>query len=293
MKITLGKDDVAAVAFEAAAAVGAEPERLDVRPIHKASRGFVNDSAADLCELAVVTLLQAVAHDKPVALLPVTMLGRHQHQTLVTMSELGVEDVRGRSIGVRAWSQTTGVWLRGFLGDQYGIDLRDVQWRTYEGGHVDGATDPAWVHRAPDGAKLKDDFLEGRLDFAIMGNELPADDRIRTAIPNALDVAERWAEKKGFAPVNHVVGVNVAFAEQNPKAVLAVYDALAESVAARDTNSNAVALNPVGFDGLRGPITDASRYAYEQGLLPRPVDFDELVERTSAALGVAASRLTA
>jgi 4,5-dihydroxyphthalate decarboxylase len=42
---------------------------------------------------------------------------------------------------------------------------------------------------------------------------------------------------------------------------------------------------------LRGPVALASRYAYEQGVLPRPVEFDELVDRTCAALGVTASRL--
>ena len=143
MKIVLGRDDLAAAAVEGAAAAGATPERVDVRPVHKASRGFVNDAAADVCELAVVTLLQAAAHDKPVALLPITMLGRYQHQTLVTMGGLSVDDVRGKSIGVRSWSQTTGVWLRGFLSEQYGIDLTEINWQTYEGGHVDGAL--AWV----------------------------------------------------------------------------------------------------------------------------------------------------
>lgn len=293
MRITLGNDGLAAAAVEAAEAAGAAARRLDVSPVHKASRGFVNESAADVCELAVVTLLQAVAHDKPVSLLPVTMLGRHQHQTLVTMSDLGVGDVPGRTVGVRAWSQTTGVWLRGFLSDQYGVDLREVQWRTYEGGHVDGATDPVWVQRAPEGAKLKDDFLDGRLDFGIMGNELPADDRIRTAIPDAPDAARRWAAEKGFAPINHVVGISNSFAAENPGAVLAVFDALAAAVVPDHGDSGSVRLNPIGFDGLRGPVAQASRYAYEQGLLPRPVEYDELVERTCSLLGVDASRLTA
>lgn len=291
MKIVLGRDDLAAVAVEGAAAAGATPERLDIRPVHKASRGFVNDASADVCELAVVTLLQAAAYDKPVALLPITMLGRYQHQTLVTLGEIGVDGVRGRSVGVRSWSQTTGVWLRGFLSEQYGLDLSEVDWHTYEGGHVDGATDPAWVTRAPEGARLQADFLEGRLDYGIMGNELPSDDRIRTAIPHALAVAAEWAARKGFAPINHVVGFSAAAADEDPKAVLAVYDALAEAAATSAPAAGPVNLSPVGFDGLRGPVTDAARYAYEQGVLPRRVEFDELVDRTCAALGVTASRL--
>ncbi|GAA3525540.1 ABC transporter substrate-binding protein [Amycolatopsis ultiminotia] len=285
MKIVLGRDDLAAAAVEAAASAGAAAERLDVRPVHKASRGFLQEGTADVCELAVVTLLQAVAYDKPVALLPITALGRHQHQTLVTLGEPGVGAVRGRTVGVRSWSQTTGVWLRGFLTEQYGVELSEVDWIGYEDGHVPEYADPAWVKRAPEGAKLPADFLDGRVDYGIMGNELPADERIRTAVPDALTVASEWAAGKGFAPINHVVAINPAV---DAKAALAVYDALAAAV---EPTQGPVNLNPVGFEALRGPVTEVARYAREQEVLPRAVSFDELVDRTCAALGVRASRL--
>ncbi|GAA1031443.1 ABC transporter substrate-binding protein [Amycolatopsis albidoflavus] len=283
MKIVLGRDDLAAAALEAAETAGASPERLGIRPVHKASRGFVNDGTADVCELAIVTLLQGVAYGKPVALLPITALGRHQHQTLVTLGEAGLAGVRGKTVGVRSWSQTTGVWLRGFLADDYGLDLSEVDWITYEDGHVPEYTDPSWTKRAPEGSKLPADFLDGKLDYGIMGNELPSDDRIRTAIPDALAVAEKWAERKGFAPINHVVAFDPA---ADAKAVLAIYDALAAQV-----RTGPAELNPVGFEGLRGPVTEVARYAFEQQVLPRAVSFDELVDRTCEALGVSASRL--
>ncbi|WP_435136242.1 hypothetical protein [Actinacidiphila sp. bgisy144] len=286
MKLVVGRDDLAAAALGAGTEAGAHVERQDIKPVHKASRGFVNDQAVDVCELAVVTLLQAVAHGKPVVLLPVTTLGRTQHQTLVTMGALTVADVEGRSVGVRSWSQTTGVWLRGFLTEQYGVDLRKADWTVYEPGHVDGYQDPSWVRRAPEGARLQSDFLEGRLDFGVMGNELPADDRIRTAIPDALDVAKRWTAERGFLPLNHVVGVTEQAAAENSAAVLAMYDAMRE-VAAKDPAGT----NPAGFEALRGPVALAARYAREQDVLVRPVEFDELVERSCAALGVTPARL--
>jgi 4,5-dihydroxyphthalate decarboxylase len=226
-----------------------------------------------------------------VALLPITTLGRYQHQTLVTLGDLTVDGVRGRGVGVRSWSQTTGVWVRGFLSEQYGINLSEVDWWAYEDGHVDEYTDPSWVQRAPEGAKLPSDFLEGRIDYGIMGNELPKDDRIRTVIPDALDVAAEWSVRKGFAPINHVVAVSVNAAREQPKAILAVYDALHEAAAATGPAPAPVELTPVGLAALRGPVTQAATYAYEQGVLPRRVEFDELVESTCSALGVQASRL--
>ncbi|MFK4101552.1 hypothetical protein ACI2L1_16020 [Streptomyces sp. NPDC019531] len=284
MKVVLGRDDLAAAAETAVRQTGTPFERLDVRPVHKASRGFVNDAAVDLCELAIVTLLQAIAAEKPLLLLPVTTLGRPQHQTLVTLGELTVGDVEGRSVGVRSWSQTTGVWVRGFLAEDYGVDLAKVEWWTYEDAHVDGYRDPTWVNRAPEGSRLPADFLDGRVDFGIMGNELPDDDRIRTAIANAREAAGEWSARRGFTPVNHVVGVTEAAAREHSAAILAAYDAMRAAAGPAD-------LDPVGFTALRGPVAQAAAYALDQEVLPRPVDFDELVERTCAALGVPPSRL--
>lgn len=290
MKMVIGSDKLAAAAVGAASTAGAPLERLDVKPVHNASKGFVNDGTVDVCEFAIVTLLQAAAYGKPVALLPVTTLGRYQHQTLVTCSDLTVEDIEGKTVGVRSWSQTTGVWVRGFLTEQYGTDLRKLDWSTYEEGHVDGYQDPAWVRRAPAGHRLQADFLEGRLDFGIMGNELPSDERIRTAIKDAGKVAEEWSLQKGFTPVNHVVGVSLQAADEHPAAVCAIYDAMAETLASTGTKGP-VDFTPVGFAALRGAVSQAAAYALEQEVLPRPVDFDELVAQTCEALGVPPSRL--
>jgi 4,5-dihydroxyphthalate decarboxylase len=286
MKLVLGRDDLAAAALKAARNSGTDAERLDIRPVHKASRGFVNDAAADVCEIAVATLLQAAAYGKPVVLLPVTTLVRPQHQTLVTCGALTVNDVEGRTVGVRSWSQTTGVWLRGFLTEQFGVDLRKVDWVVYEDGHIDEYRDPSWVKRAPAQSRLQADFLDGRLDFGIMGHELPADDRIGTAIENAYDVGAQWSREKGFTPVNHVVAVTAQAAAEHSAAICAMYDAMRD-VATRDPGAS----DPVGFEALRAPLSLAAAYALEQDVLPAPVDYDHLVARTCAALGVPPSRL--
>lgn len=290
MKMVVGSDKLAAAAEGAASAAGAPLERLDVKPVHNASKAFVNEGSVDLCELAIVTLLQAAAYNKPVALIPITTLGRYQHQTLVTLSDLTVEDIEGKNVGVRSWSQTTGVWVRGFLTEEYGVDLRKLSWSVYEEGHVDEYQDPAWVKRAPVGHRLQADFLEGGLDYGIMGNELPSDDRIRTAVKDADKAAEAWSMQKGFVPVNHVVGVGLEAANDHSAAICAIYDAMAESLAG-SRRPGPVDFTPVGFAALRGPLSQAAAYALEQDVLPRRVEFDDLVAQTCDALGVPPSRL--
>jgi 4,5-dihydroxyphthalate decarboxylase len=161
-------------------------EFADITPVHRAFPVVANEDRFDLAELAIVTFLQALDAGRPLSLLPVTLLGRFQHHCLVTLDgqgQVSVDDLAGKRIGVRSYSQTTGVWVRGFLRDDHGLDARDVEWVVYEGGHVAGPRDPAQVVRAPAGGKLPKDFLDGAFDAAIMGNELPDAPWIRPLLP--------------------------------------------------------------------------------------------------------------
>ncbi len=71
----------------------------------------------------------------------------------------------------------------------------------------------------------------------------------------------------------------------------AIIRALSEAAAATGPAPAPVELNPVGFAALCEPVTDAARDAYENELPSRPLEFDELVERTCGVLGVRTSRL--
>ncbi|UDY23928.1 hypothetical protein [Nocardioides sp. Kera G14] len=264
-----------------------------LRPVHKGFRAFVDQTSFDVSEIAIVTLLQAVAFDKDVLFLPLTALGRQQHQTLISAEPLDVTDLAGRTGGVRAWSQTTGVWVRGILAEQHGVDLSSITWRTYSRGHVPEQAEPPFVTPAEEGASLADDLLSGRVDFAIMGNDRPDDARIRSIIPEPAAAAAAWSVRTGFVPVNHVIAARGSTARAVPGAILAMYDALAADLEARNADRTGPPLNPVGFAALRPAVESAARFAEAQGLLPRPVVYDELVERTSVALGVSSDRLGA
>lgn len=264
-----------------------------LRPVHKGFRDFVDHKDFQVSEIAIVTLLQAAAFGKDVILLPVTALGRHQHQTLISTEPLDLADLAGRTGGVRAWSQTTGVWVRGVLAEQYGVDLSTISWRTYSRGHVPEQPEPGFVTAAEDGASLADDLLSGRVDFAIMGNDRPDDPRVRSILEDPAAEAAAWSAEVGFVPVNHVLAVRGTTARAVPEAVCAVYDAVAARLRERNAQRPGVPLNPVGFEALRPAVTAAARFAHDQGLLPRPIEYDELVSRTCTALRVDPTRLGA
>src|SRR5580693_2291416 len=125
----------------------------DVKTANKLFKAFVREQKFDLAELAIVTFLQAKAYGKPYILMPAVVVARGQHHTIFYNPERGClnpGDLNGRKVGVRAYSQTTGAWVRGFLEEDYGVDFQRVQWITFEDPHVAEFIDPPWVQRAPE-----------------------------------------------------------------------------------------------------------------------------------------------
>ena len=71
--------------------------------------------------------------------LPVVVMRGFHHAALVCRCGSPIAwpaDLVGKRIGVRALSQTTGVWLRGILLDEYGIAHHSITWVTEEDAHV-------------------------------------------------------------------------------------------------------------------------------------------------------------
>ena len=72
----------------------------------------------DVSEMAIATVLQAIAYGVEIALLPVVMASRFQESALFVRADSplsGPGELKGKRVGVRAYSQTTGLWLRGIL----------------------------------------------------------------------------------------------------------------------------------------------------------------------------------
>src|SRR5215470_2093313 len=99
---------------------------VDVKVANNFFKSVVRDAKYDLSELAIVTYLQAKSYDKPYVLLPAVLVSRGQHHTIAYNAERGPlrpSDLAGKRVGVRAYTVTTGSWVRGILANDYGVDL--------------------------------------------------------------------------------------------------------------------------------------------------------------------------
>src|SRR5271157_5733190 len=143
---------------------------VEVDPVTRAFRRMVRTLEFDLCEIALTTHAQARAFGKPITALPVVLLRGLHHGALICRRDSplhGPADLPGKRIGVRAWSQTTGVWVRGILQNEYGVAPDSMTWVTEEDAHVQEFSDPPFVQRIAAGQDLRTMLLAGEIDAAV------------------------------------------------------------------------------------------------------------------------------
>jgi 4,5-dihydroxyphthalate decarboxylase len=258
----------------------------DVKTVHNAFKAVVREQKFDLAEVAIGTILQAKAYSKPYVLIPAVIVARGQHHTIFynpARGHLDPRDLNGRRVGVRAYTQTTGVWVRGFLEEEYGVGFRRVQWITFEEPHVAEYIDPPWVQRAPEGKTMLQMLLDGEIDAAIFGSQNPENSPVRPLIPNAAEAEARWAESHGGVPINHMMVIKESISRTRPDVVREVYRLLKQSAADAPATKHPDALQ-FGTEAVRPSLETFIGYAERQALLPRPFAVEELFDEVTRSL---------
>lgn len=251
----------------------------DVPVITRAFRRMVRTLDFDFSEIALTTLAQAHAFGKPIKALPVVVMRGFHHAALVCpvgSAIRGPADLRGKKIGVRAFSQTTGIWVRGILLDEYGVDHRDITWVTEEDAHVQEYVDPPNVVRIAAGQDLKAMLLAGEIDAGIAFTGIdPA--AVRPVIADPMAAAGAWFRTTGAYPVNHVLCLKTELAAAHPwlaDELLRLFTAAKEAATEPSAEARFAPIVgsdplPYGLDENRTGIELCLRYAAEQGLVPR------------------------
>jgi 4,5-dihydroxyphthalate decarboxylase len=254
--------------------------------ITRAFRRMVRTLDFDLCEIALTTLAQAHAYAKPIVGLPVVLMRGFHHGALVCRQDSpigGPQDLIGKRIGVRAYSQTTGIWLRGILQSDYDVHPGSITWVTAEDAHVLEYHDPPNTIRLAPGADLTAMLMAGEVDAGIALTGLdPA--QVRTVIPDADRAAADWFRRTGAYPVNHVVCVKRALLDEHDWLEAELMDLFtAAKRAARGPSAEARWQSIVGDDYLpyglaanRRGIELCVEFAAQQGLVPRAYRPEEL-----------------
>lgn len=251
-----------------------------------ANQGFkpmIREAKFHISELAVVSFLQAREAGKPLVLAPAPIMSRFQHHCISYNTErcpgLKPKDLEGKLVGVRSYSQTTALWVRGILKHEYGVDLAKIRWSSYDPPHPAEVKDPDFVIPFdPEGKTVEEMLAAGKFDAAIIGTEMKDEPRVATLIPDPHKAALDWYAKKKIVPVNHYFVMGADLPKERPDVVREVFRMLGQSKKANPVTAGGIDLLPMGFEANRATIAQIIEFALEQGLIKTRFKVEELFD---------------
>ena len=298
---------------------GIKPDFIEVTPIIAAFRRMVRDLEFDVCEMASATYMIAREAGMPFKALPVFTYRNFHHNGFVCRPDAGIhspKDLEGKRVGVRAYSVTTGIWTRGILQNEYGVDLSRITWVVDDEEHVQSVQLPPNVVHAPSGHSLAEMMAAGELHAAFTNNAgigragPPQANWVTQAQPveyselfsDAAQLEAAWFRKTGIYPVHSLVVVKDELLARQPWVAKSLYDALfqakelylrqlsaGESVSDKDELYRRMAALvgdplPYGIPENRPAIEALNSYCRQQGLLKHRSTAEDLFVNPYAAL---------
>jgi len=255
-------------------------------PAQNGFKAMLREHAFDCGELAIVTCLQAKIYGKPWVLLPAPINGRFQHHCAgfnKELFDLKPKDIEGKRVGVRSYAQTTGLWVRGILQHEYGVDLDKVTWCTVNDGHLLEYSDPPNCERLPKGSDIGQMMLDGELVATLQGVDLPKDPRVERLVPDPYEAAKEWHRRTGVVPINHMFVVHQDLSRDRPDIVREIFRMIVESRALTEGGVPDI-YPPIGLEANRAGIQLAIDWAFEQKIIPHKIAVDDLFDETTASL---------
>jgi len=260
----------------------------EVEPIHHAFTPMVRKQVYDISEVAIVTYLQAAGYNKPITLLPIVVASRLQRGCIVYYKPNGVvmpQDLVTKPIGVRAYTQTTGMWVRAALAEDFGLPIEKMHWVTQDPAHVEEYEDPPIVEHVAKDKNLVQMLKDGDIAACILGNDLPDDPDFVPVIANHKQVDAAWQAKHHFMPTNHMVCAKNDIVAKHPEAVRIAYRMMRDADAAAKKKGTSSGRSLFGLAAIREPLQIALDTCNQQLLLPRKMSVDELLAPAKALLG--------
>jgi 4,5-dihydroxyphthalate decarboxylase len=204
----------------------------------------VSRAEFDVTEISLSShLVQLSRGEAAYVALPVPIARAFRHGCIYLRAGAGIatpKDLEGRRVGIPEYGMTMGLWLRGILADDHGVEVNGIRWRT-AGTNVAGRKERLAlelpgsmdVRPLPPGSTLNEALLAGELD-AVLSPTPPAafaagDPRVTRLFPDPRAAAEGYFRRTGFFPTMHLIGVRRDVVERVPGIARALHDAFVQA----------------------------------------------------------------
>jgi 4,5-dihydroxyphthalate decarboxylase len=276
----------------------------EVPVIIRAFRRMVRSLDFDVTEMAFTTYLCARSFGKPFTALPVFLTRGLHHGAIVRSAVADPIEPRaleGQRAGVnRGYTVTTGVWARGILADQYGVDLNRVTWVPSGDEHVAEYRPPANVQPAGPDQDVPGQVAAGELAAGVgfAGNALTdSGPGVVPLLPDAEQAGYDALRDRGLYPINHLLVVKDELLAADPDLAPALFTAYAaaknqyvarlragaisdpdpaDTMLARVMEITGADPLPYGIAPNQAMIDQLVRHAVSQQIIGQPVTAEEL-----------------
>jgi 4,5-dihydroxyphthalate decarboxylase len=274
-------------------------------PIEEIFYRFTRFREWDASEMSFAKTIALLSQPEPdIAAIPVFPSRVFRHSAIYVGKTGGIRqprDLEGRKVGIPEWAQTAGIYVRGLLQHEYGVDLARIAW-FQAGVHQPGRVEkvklglPAGVRITPVPDKSLARMLEsGELDAVISARDPGAERLFQDYMPLELE----YFKKTRIFPIMHVVVLRRAVYERDRWIAMNLLKAFEEAKRASEARLVEIGLShvpmpwlaeharrwrsvagedfwPYGCEANRPTLEAFTQYAHEQGVSARKLQVEEL-----------------
>lgn len=267
---------------------------------------MIRNREFDVAEFSMSNYLTARFKELPLTAIPVFLHRRFRHGFVFLNALKGITkpaDLIGRKVGLRNFSATANLWIRGILEHEYQLPHRQIQWFKQDEEEVE-FTPPKDLSltRIPSGNNVEEMLVAGELDALIhpeiIQPILRKDRRVKRLFPNYKEIEMEYYRRTGMFPIMHTTAIKQELVDRHPWVPINLMQAFEEAKKAaykRLENPRVVPLawfrhaleeqeEFLGTDPWEYGLAEKNRknldtlmqYSLEQGLIGRKMAVDDL-----------------
>lgn len=282
-------------------------------PSEEITYRFVRNREWDVSKTSFGNVVSLASQDdRGLVAIPVFPSRVFRHSSIYLRAQAGItrpEQLEGRNIGMPEWAQTAGIYARGLLAHEYGVNLKSIHW--HQGGVNQAGRGEKVALNLPEGMRytvvahrsLSEMLLAGDLDAVISARppacHVQGDARVRRLFEDYRPVELQYWKRTGIYPIMNVIAMRREVYERHRWLAMNLFKAFEEAKnrsRARILDTTAsyypvpwMAENtaisrellgtdfwPYGIEPNRKTLEAFTCYAFEQGVCHRKVAVEEM-----------------